>query len=325
MNNFLSHALAALCLSIASTIVVAAERPLAVYNQSALARSTELPVLGETTVLDESGAITGLRFDLSTEYHASAAIGESVSLDGETDLLTLALRRGFARGLEWTAEIPVLHQGGGFLDRPIENWHRFFSLPDGGRKAVARNRYRYTYVRDGQTLLDAQHTGWGLGDLRAGLGWRVLDGLALRAESKFATGDDDHLAGGNNGGALWLDWALPLPTDSRISGFASAGASTNGRSDVLTDQQKRFVPFVAGGLTARITERLILLGQLYGHGPLYGDSALNPFRAALQLALGLRYRAAPQLDIDVGFQEDPVVAASPDFSFHLALSWRNGH
>lgn len=298
------------------------ERPLAVYNQAALARSTALPVLGETGVLDAGGAITSLRYDLSTEYHASEAVGEAVILDGETNLLTLAFRRGLARGLEWTLDIPVLHQGGGFMDGPIENWHQVFGLPDGGREQAPRDDYRYQYERDGQVLLDARRRGWDIGDVRTGLGWRVSENLALRGEAKFATGDEDHLAGGNLGGALWLDWALPFASDSRFSGFASAGASYNAKADVLADQQQRFVPIGAAGLAARITERVFILGQLYAHGALIEDSELDPFRAALQLSLGLRYRIAPDFDIDIGFQEDPIVAASPDFSFHFALSWR---
>ena len=300
----------------------AAERPLPLYNQSALARGFELPTLGETAVLAAGDARTELRFDLTTEYHASGDVGESVVLDGETDLLTLAFRRGLGAGLELTIDVPVMYQGGGFMDGPVENWHSAFGLPNGGREDAPRNRYLYQYQRNGELLLDNDRSGADFGDVRFGLGWQALDGLALRGEFKFASGSSKHLSGGNNGAAVWADYALPLPPDSMLSGWLSGGVSSNGDTGVLDDGlQNHWIPLAGGGVAVRPFERWAFLTQLYYHGALY-DGDLDPFRSALQFALGTRYYVLPDFAVDFAFQEDPITSSSPDFSLHLGLAWR---
>ena len=301
----------------------AAERPLAVYNQGALARAFELPVIGETGVLPFGDTGGSIRYDLTTEYHASGSGSETVILDGESNLLTFAFRKGMGLGLELTLEVPVLYQSGGFMDDPIENWHDFFGLPNGGRELAPQDRYLYQYTRDGQTVFRNTRSGTDIGDVRIGFGWQALESLALRTELKLPSGDDTHLAGGNTGGALWADWALPFDPGFFLSGWVSGGVSFNDKSDVIPDQQNSVVPFGGAGLAARFAERWSLLGQLYAHGKLYDGSALDPFREALQLTLGLRYDVARDFSIDTGFQEDLIVSSSPDFSFHLALNWRS--
>lgn len=303
------------------SVAEAADDALAVRNQGALARAFELPVLGRTQVLAEATQQASLRFDLTTEYHASAVGGEAVTLDGEADLLTLGWRWGLGRNIELGLELPLLHQSGGFMDGPIEDWHSFFGLPNGGRELAPKNRYLYEYSRDGDELLRATRTGSDIGDLRVAGAWGVTPSLALRTELKLPTGNEDHLAGGNTGFALWADYALPLPDAFFLSGWVAGGLSVNDESSVLSDMQKQVVPLAGAGLSARLAERWALLTQLYFHGALYDDSELDPFREALQLAIGLRYRVRRDMNLDIGFQEDPITSSSPDFSGHLALSW----
>jgi hypothetical protein len=324
MNNHLSH-LAILVIGLGVVGAAAArERPLAVYNQGALARAFELPVLGETAVLAPGAGLGALRYDLTTEYHTSGDAAEAVLLDGETDLLTLAFRRGIGAGLETTIEVPVLYQGGGFMDGPVEDWHQAFGLPNGGRENAPRDRYLYQYQRNGERLLDEHRSGADLGDIRFGLGWQALDALALRSEVKLETGSESHLAGGNGGVAVWGDLALPFPAASVFSGWLSGGTSWNGETDVLADQQNRWIPFAGAGIALRALDHLSVLAQGYYHGALYDGSALDPFREALQLTLGLRYHVGNEVDVDFGFQEDLITSSSPDFSLHLGVSWRSG-
>lgn len=316
-----SSLLAAVALGLVAG-AVQAEPGLPVYNQGALARAFALPVLGTPAVLAAGDGRDALRYDLTSEYHASASGSEAVILDGEADLLTLAFRRGLGHGLEASLSLPLLHQSGGFMDGSIENWHSWFGLPNGGRELAPRDRYLYQYTRNGETRLDATRTGTDLGDLRVGLGWQALDGLALRGELKLPTGDDAHLAGGNTGAAVWADWALPFPSGLPLSGWLSGGVSVNDRAAPLHGQQNTVIPVGGAGLGLRITERVSLLAQLYAHGALFGGSGLDPFREALQFALGLRWRTSPDFAFDLGFQEDPITSSSPDFSLHLGFSWR---
>lgn len=301
--------------------LAAPAQSLPVYNQSALSRAFELPVLGRPLVLGPQADRFELRYDLTSEFHTSQDADEFVLLDGEAQRVTLAWRRGLGGGFEAGLELPMLHQGGGFMDGFIENWHDALALPDGGRPQAPRDRYLYQYQINGRTQFEARETGSDVGDVRANAGWQATGWLALRGELKFATGEQARFSGGNEGGALWLDAALPFAAASRWSGYLAAGVSHNGRSDILPDQQQRTVPFGGVGLALRVLPRLSLLGQLYAHGALYDGSDLKPFREALQLALALRWRLRPDLAFDIGFQEDPITDSSPDFSLHLGLSW----
>jgi hypothetical protein len=308
----------------ASTAALADERPLAVYNQGALARAFELPVLGETHVLASGASITDMRYDLTTEYFAGGAGSESVILDGETDLLTFAFRRGIGSNLEFTFDVPLMYQSGGFMDSVVKDWHSTFGLPDGGRNEAPKNRYLYEYQRNGNVELDNHRSGADLGDLRMGLGWQVIDGLALRTEAKLQTGSESHLSGGNSGLALYGDYALPFSGASIFSGFVSAGGSYNGKTKALSEMQNQFVPFGSAGIAVRALNSLSVLAQLYYTGALY-DGDLDPFRDTLQLSMGVRYHIDQQTDFDFGFQEDPITSSSPDFSIHMGLSWRGAN
>jgi hypothetical protein len=313
---------ALLLLAGAASPAAAGEAPLPLHNQSALARGFALPAIGQDAVLGSGQSAAAARFDLTSEYHTQAEGAESVVLDGEADLLTLAWRRGLAAGWEWSAEPPLLHQGGGFMDGAIENWHDFWGLPQGGRPEAPQDRFLFQYVRNGQTLLDVRGGGSRLGDAKLGLGWQAAPWLAVRGEAKLPTGKQADLSGGVLGAALWLDAALPFDAGSIFSGFASAGVSINDDSEVLDDLREPFVVFGGGGLAARIGPQFAVLAQAYAHSALYRGPELDPFRAALQLSLGVRWHASERLSFDLAVQEDPIVSSSPDFSLHFGVSVR---
>lgn len=294
------------------------------YNQGTLARSFALPVIGQASVLACGQRERSLDYDLTTEYYADANAAESVTLDGETSAFALGWRVGVGSGVEVTGRIPVLIVGGGFMDHFVEEWHKTFGLPDGGRNLAPHNERLYRYTRNGATLLnEAGGSGTTLGDIQLGLGWQVAPGATLRGMVKLPTGRESHLTGGNWGGALWSDFALPFAQGSSFDGFASLGATVAQRSDVLPDQQRRAALFGGAGLGYRLTPALELRSQVYAHTALYRDSNLDGLRKpGLQLTLGGSYQANAKLRFDVFFQEDAVTNSSPDFSLHLGASWR---
>ncbi|PWG73499.1 hypothetical protein DF186_22760, partial [Enterococcus hirae] len=76
--------------------------------------------------------------------------------DGEIYKLALsASGRYSARGFG-SVRLPLLPQGGGFMDSILVDWHDFFGLPQGGRDRVRNDQYRFFYERDGEVLLDVQ-------------------------------------------------------------------------------------------------------------------------------------------------------------------------
>lgn len=308
------------CLVLASLCpVIASAQGLGTTNQSTLARNFALPVVGQTSPVSQ-GRWTG-SIDLTSEFVDKEEGSEAIELDGETARFGLRFEQALGDRADWNIEVPLLHTGGGFMDGPIEGWHDVFALPQGGREESARDRYRYRYQRDGETLLDAESGGTNLGDVQVGAGMRVFGATMLRGMIKLPTGDEDELAGGNLGAALWADVPFPFEVGSRLGGFASAGLSVNDKSDVLEHQQNTVIPFGAVGFDVRLLPSLQALVQLYAHGPLYDDAEVNALESAgLQLSIGGRWCAEGKAPCaELSFQEDPIVASSPDFSLRFAL------
>lgn len=292
-------------------------------NAGALARTFALPALGDARVLPRGAGELRATLDVANEYVAEGRCGdECILLDGETTRLRLAYGYGFGT---WDVrlEVPLLEQGGGFLDGWIQDWHGWFGLPNGGREVATDGRYEYSYQRDDAPLLHVADGGRDVGDVTLGAGASLSPDAALRAMVKAPTGEAESLSGGNAGAALWLDLALPLPTG--WDGYAALGASVNDQSDVLAGLQNRIVAFGGFGVLLPVTTAVRVHAQVQAHSPLYDGSALSPLaRAGVPLTLGLQLRTGPRTRLDLGFQEDPSVNGSPDFAAYLALTWRSG-
>lgn len=289
------------------------------FNQGAFSRSFLLPALGEPELLAPGAERSAWTLDLTNDYHTASEGGESITLDGETTRLAWRYARG-GEDSEWSLELPLYHQGGGFMDSFIERWHGWFGLPNGGREQAPQDRYLFQVTRGATVVYRNTETGAALGDLRLSAGWQWTETIALRAAVQLPTGDEDLLAGGNAGLAAWADSALPFAQSSAWSGFASLGVTLAQRSEVLADLQKREALFGGFGLSYAWTPALSFTAQLYAHTPLYQDTDLGALkRPGLQAAFGGSYALSEKLLLRLGVQEDPVTTSSPDFSVHAAL------
>ena len=298
-----------------------AEPVFLVHNEATLSRTTALPKLGQASVLDANEVSTHFGIDWSNEYVQRQNANESITLDGETGHFDWGLRYGVLPGVEIGIDVPLLVTGGGILDGAIESYHSAFGLPNGGRELAPRDRYRFQYVRDGQTLLDRERGAQNLGDIELSSGVAVTSALALRALVKLPTGSTRELTGGNLGSALWLDYD-PFGDSSRWFGFVSGGVSYNESSRLLPAQQEQLVGLLGLGAGYRAFRRVALMAQFYGHTALYRDSELNALtRPGGQLVFGTRIGVAPHLSVDVGAQEDVSINSSPDFGIHVGLNY----
>lgn len=296
---------------------------LATSNQGTLARVFALPGLGEFAPPSEGQTQWRVSTDLTTEYVLDRAPGENLLFDGETQRYAFALRRAWGETFDWGVEVPLLHTSGGFMDSVIEDWHSFFGLPNGGRQDAPQDRRQYRYERDGLTQFDVRGADTGLGDVLLSAGWAPGEGWMLRSQIKLPTGDEDALAGGNWGGALWADAALPFAADSILGGFVSAGVSASEDAEVLADLQNTVIPFGGVGLDVRLLSQLQALVQLYAHAPLYDDSETDALkRPGVQLTLGGRWCYSEAQCLEISFQEDVATESSPDFSLRFALRSR---
>ena len=295
-------------------------------NAGTLARPFALPTLGTGAVLPTGGSEFQATLDFTNEYvsegQGNCAV-ECILLDGETARLRLDWRQGFARGWEWSAGVPILRQGGGFLDGWIQDWHGWFGLPNGGREFAADNQYHYQYIRGGTTLMDETMAGNCIGQVDFGLARALGPASALHGMVKVPTHTSQALCGDNLGGAVWYDAARPAR--GGWGGYFSIGYSMNQPADVaeLGDLQQRGVLFGGVGLLLPITDSVRISAQVQGNSHLYKGSTLAPLaKTGAPLTLGLQFRTGPRSSFDIGFQEDPSVSASPDFGAYLAFTAR---
>ena len=295
-----------------------ADRFMNLRNEAALARGFGLPALGRAHLAEGDAWI--LSADLSNEYHASQDGGSALLLDGETARYAITYRRRIGARLELGVELPLLHQSGGFMDSGIENWHDWFSLPNGGRNEAEQDQYRYRYVESGEILLDVTDRGTRLGEARLLAAWALGADTALRGAIKLPTGDADRLSG-NDALAVsaWLDHGWQR---GAWSAYLSGGGLYAAQGEVLREHQRRWVALGGAGLGWQAWPALRFLVQLNAHSALYEnveDDILR--RAGLQLGIGAAIRLSPVSEFQIGFQEDPIVASSPDFSLHFALAF----
>ena len=292
-------------------------------EMGALARGFALPAVGRPEVLTPGALRQRVYLNDTNEYTARDNADESILLDGEATLLTYEVRYGLTDRWEAGAYVPLLSQGGGFLDSIIQGWHSAWGLPQGGRDEAPKNKYRYLYVRNGQTLLNVDQGSVTFGDLRLTTGYQILPNLAARAMLQLPTSDASHLSGsGAAGGAAWLDGAVPLSGWLHwLKLYGSMGYSYTGTGDIISGQQEHSLLFGAAGLGVQFTRRWDAKLQVYFHGAPYKDSGLAALdHVAAPLTVSTSYRVTPKTAVSLGFQEKANIFASPDFGVFLGVT-----
>lgn len=290
-----------------------------VRNENQFARAVPLPVLLPGS--PEAGQLDfGTRLELTSEFANLAADDEALLADGEVVKLTLSASGRYSDRSHWSVRLPVLNQGGGFMDDIITDWHDFFGLPQGGRDTAPSDRYRFAYAREGTLVLDVTETGTRLGDMEIAWHYEPTSGWLLGAQLQLPTGDGKRLAGGGAwGGSVWVTRSGQI---GRLGGFLSAGASANERGDILPEQQHRVTPFAGGGISLRVFDWATAVTQIYVHRAPFKDSEIETLgRDSVQLSVGAVFRPTHSTRLHLLFQEDLGVYASPDFSMQAALYW----
>lgn len=314
----------ALCCLLLSTAALADDPP--PVQQGALARGFALPALGRPDVAPVGHWLQRVDLEDTSEFssRSNSTSDESIFIDGEATQLSYNLRYGFASGWEAGLFVPLLSQGGGVLGPIIQQWHKLWGLPNEGRGNYRNGIYQYTYMHNGQTLLNVSQGSVTFGDVQLTTGYQLLNHLALRAMVKLPSGDASHLSGnGAFGVAEWLDGGLPLGGFLHwLTLYGSIGYSENGTGAIIASQQKHDLAFGAAGLGLQFTRRWDAKVQVYVHGAPYNDSELAALtHIAAPLTVSTSYRVAQHTTISAGFQEKANIFASPDFGVHLGVAF----
>lgn len=304
--------------------------PFRVTNQSPLIQIYGIPAESASIITPTGKHSATISVDSASSSTVNRTVRERISLDGETTRITTSVRYGFGKRFEAGVTIPVVNQGGGFLDQFIINWHNAFSLPQGERTSTTKNRLAFTYQKNNVQKLNMTRSDTSVGDISFFGGMQLLDttsetsrsSIALRGDLKLPTGDSGMLAGSGS-----ADLALSATASHNRYGawgttgvFGSFGMLGMTRGEVLSDQQNRFALFGTLGAGWSPASWISVKVQLNGHSPMYHGSDLTELRSSsLMLTTGGSLKLGKSYLLDIGVSEDIAVATSPDVAFHIAL------
>lgn len=269
---------------------------------------------------------TGGRVDLA--YATVCAVhergGASLVTDMEVARVAAVGRWRTPWGGALSLEVPYLWYGGGAFDPVLDAYHDGLGFPDGDRRDRPENAFAYRAKRGrhgyaprppaeggpGDAVVEAVYPLGASGPLRS----------AARLSLKLPTGSARNGFGSGHadgGGGVLASWA-----------GRQAGAGVNvdvlylgGSPDAALRLQSRWVlsGLVFTGL------RLGALGtasaQVHFATSPYGTGLPALDRDVLLLALGVRRQLGSRTWISLGFTEDLIVQASPDFSLVAGLEW----
>lgn len=300
--------------------------PLAVTDRYPVTRIHALPAAESARVSQAPPVEWSATLDWSSYATSKENARETLVLDGESVALTLRWRRA-AGSWRLGVDVPFMHQSGGVLDGVIDTYHDLFGFPDGDRPRLPDDALLYRYVRDGETLVNVDAAGAGVGDVtvHAARSLREAPGhaFALRLHVKLPTGDSDRLFG--SGAAAFgaqID-ALRSVTwrDRDVDWYAALGAQVSGRGDVLSALRETTVAYGHAGVRFAWRPTIDLIAQIDAHGPFY-DAGQRGLGRGILFSAGGRFALGSRWMLDLAVAEDIAPRTAPDVTFHARLARR---
>ena len=235
------------------------------------------------------------------------------------------LSAAYALSDRWSlrASLAQLSIGDGFLDGPIERFHRAFGLDNGDRGQLATDAPAIAVHRDGSTLYALDHSSSGTGPLLVDLTrqWTLanLGAAGMSLGSKFATGSVSRLTDSGSTDVSLSGFAM-TPVGERLTFGLRAGILLRTGNHLLEGQSRNQVPFASLLLRYRLGEKWSAWLQSDAHGPLY--RRLPDFLASTsnQLNFGVSRRFGDQSELQLTMAEDLSALHASDVA--LTLNWR---
>jgi hypothetical protein len=269
------------------------------------------------------------RFDAAVDYASMVELGfrrtladTSYLLDGEALRLNLSATRDLGRRYFVTGEAWVGGSYDGFLDGFLNWYHRVLGIRYPEREGRPRNTFAYYYRDENGRVVQFDRRGFGLGDVRLGLGRRHAEIVqsVLSLTLPTSTLGDGFGRGTSSVSLLNTFHSVVTP---RLIFEGSANTGFTPRHGQLARFQNRFFFLGTSGLRWRITEGLWTFGNVFLHSPYYnGTSALPLDRWDLTVDFGWMIRGKSGREFRFGMAEDlrpggPAI----DANFRVGFSW----
>ena len=277
-----------------------------------------LPSFQTPTVAAEGEWDFGIGFDLTNDADAASESNQLLIIDGESQVLSISLRRRVLDKLELGVEVPFVRHSGGFLDGTIKDWHDLLGLSNSTRSGP-NDQLLYYYELDGVALLNFSESESGIGDVQLSAAI-PLQGFTIRAGVKFPTGDAEKLTGsGATDFSLGVYGATTTTLFDReldVSGFV--GALALGDGDVMADYQRDTVAYGGFSMRWHATPKFALSTQWYVQDSYFDLDIDEVGGSTIELGIGMDFRLKKSL-LRLAIVEDIVGGAAPDVAFHLSL------
>ncbi len=258
--------------------------------------------------------------------------GACYFVDMERTRYSHHVRFGLGDGMEVSAEVPLIWQGGGILDSGIEWFHTTFGFTPLRRPDHPRNDVNFR--AQGVKHLTKSDSGFGFGNPVIGFKKELfhmsrlmeLPNIALEALFKLPLGD----LRGNRATKGWdflVDAQLQVPAGRDLSFYTTLGLLISpGQEVVLGIPTRAIQAFFFFGIEIWL-ERTVTLE--FGYTLHEGVAKSTDFGAlhkgAHEFALGFKWAVQDDVVIEFGIIENSVNDFNtPDFGVHLGLSFRTG-
>ncbi len=262
-------------------------------------------------------------FNVNSNYEQDLnGIGDSIVIDGETEVWDFTYLRGLGHGWEAGVSVPWIKHSGGYLDRAIVRWHDWFGMPQGGRDLAQNDQLNYAIAVDGDDQFTLVNRERGIGDVVVFAGKALSKNMTLRSELKLPTGKSEALLG--SGGAdfnLSLDYRRRLAEGWNWGGSVSLTYLTG---NDLGLKSQNVVAAVSSHLVYRVKPRLALKVQCDLNTRPYKGVDLEPLnQVGGVLSFGGTVKLTDEDRLDLIFMENlPNGETAPDFGFKIELSRR---
>jgi hypothetical protein len=265
----------------------------------------------------DAGAVLAATFSIANTVDAEARGAEELLVDGESDTLRLSYENSVTQVWRYRFTVPVVHDSGGFLDSPIDAWHRFFGFSRGSRPYYPKAQIVYFY--SGKSRVYMHQTQTSLGDVSAETGWYAADTaehtLSFWGGVEAPTGSVAKLTSdGAWDAAVWGHAAHRWPHWQLA---AELGLMRPFGDEVFAGSAHLNSAFGRVAVTRDLGPVWALRAQLDGQTSRV-RSALRFLGPSAQLTVGA-VRRWRRWRLEMGFAEDTAVNTAPDITFFLGI------
>ncbi|HET9031430.1 MAG TPA: DUF3187 family protein [Dokdonella sp.] len=316
-------------LSFGAETVIAAELPsgwLQTRDQNPFALATGLPLA--------PGIPAAKRWQFDATFNIANTELEQFSgnssllFDAETHESRFSAAYAFNDHWSLRGSISHLQISSGFLDGPIERFHRIFGFDNGDRGHLGLQAPTVEVRHDGTVLyaLDSSQSGSGPLLIDLTRSWQLAEqGVAgITLGGKFPTGSQSRLSDSGSTDFSISAFTL-LALGERLTLGARAGLLYQNDNRLLDNLARSQVPFASLLLRYRLGKKWSAFVQSDAHGALYRDLPDFLGSASNQLNIGFSRRFGERAEFQASLGEDLPALHTTDvvLSFNLRIQPRN--